>query len=193
MNRKELIERELEDLDMISTSFQTNVQDTLSAIRNTRSFLYLKEPDRYRLLILKTWTDRYNVSLRYILETILPFWESFIQKRSKRLKGRGLNVRVSTLTGKKSEDILREQIKKDFPNDANKIIRINQERQRIISRAHYLENKRKGISDIEYPRFRSVERYIRNYRYRIRKESKYRMKLEASFQERPYRTNPFVQ
>jgi hypothetical protein len=195
MNRKELIERELEDLDQISNSFQNTVQDTLSVIRNTRSFLYLKQPDRYRLLILKSWIDRYNVSLRYILETVLPFWESFVQKRSPRLKGRGLNVRVSTLTGKKSESILQEQIKKDFPNGANYVISNNQERERIISRSHYLDSRHRDLDnrvDNRRTKIGSLERLVRHYRYTTRKESKYRMKLSDKFQERPYRTNPFL-
>jgi hypothetical protein len=193
MNRKELIERELEDLPRLAQDFVHEVEAVVTKIRNEENekcTLYLTDKDKYRLLILRSWTIRYKVSLRYILNQLLPFWESFIQRRSKKMKSRGLNVQVSTLTGKKSEDILKQCIEKDYPNNLNISLWKTSEQERLYKAA--LEAELAGIK-VRQPNIKTLERYVTYYKYSVSREVKRRERVERSFQKMPYRDNAFTE
>ncbi len=115
MDRKNLIRSEVKALDSISKEYLSHIEDILSSIRNERVKLWLTKPDQYRLLTLRAWESKYKVDTRNILQLLLPFWEAFIQRRSRKMKRIGLNVKVSTLTGKKSEQVLVEHLKLQYP------------------------------------------------------------------------------
>jgi hypothetical protein len=195
MNKKHLIERELEDLDALAMGFKNLVEEELSIFRKEPVHLYLLKNDRYRLLILRVWTEKYRVPLSYLVATLVPFWESFVQRKSYRMKKQGLNVRVSTLTGKKSELYLQEKLAKDFPNNIHKRLWISNERERIYASQKLKEEKGdfKTKSDTlkSLLDFSSLKKYVRHYRSKIRKQVKEREKLSSEFRKRPYRGNPF--
>lgn len=193
MNKRELIERELQDLDSLSDKFVRRVESTLKSIRKEDVHLFLTQKDRYRLLILRSWEIKYRIPLRYILSTVLPIWEAFVKRRSKKMKSQGLNVRVSTLTGKKSEQYLVERINKDFPGELNKIMYISSERERIFNKTlHQVDDGIKVKSNIkDLQDFISTTRYVKYYRKERKKENKRRDTIQEEFEERPYRGNPF--
>lgn len=196
MNSKErLASKEYDNLGTLASEFTGKVRNTLEKIRRAEGstdkvHLWLKQSDQYKLLTLKVWSVKYRVSLRYILETLVPFWEKFVQRRSKKMKRSGLNVRVSTLVGKKSHSILIESIKRDFPNGLNKIMYIAKERERLYKLAlddDDMKVKQKSLVDYSSP-----DRYVEAYKKSIQAVSKEREEFTAQMKTRPYRGNPFL-
>jgi len=104
------------------------------------------------------------------------------------MKQAGLNVRVATLTGKKSEVILLEQIRKDFPDGLNKVLWINKEKDRLF-RLTQDDMKVKSKTLLDY---NSPKKYVEAYRHQIKNISTDKEKFEDTMKERPYRTNPFT-
>jgi hypothetical protein len=186
MNKQEIIEKELEELEGIKENFYSVVEKAVGKIRGTDIRLFLTDKDKMRLLILKTWTIRYKVDLDYILRNLLPFWEVFIQRHTRKVSKQGLNVKVSTLTGKKSESILLDTIKKDFPDKLNEQIWKSREIERLVNR--YKDNAEKTKA----PYIRTLERYVKHYRYKMKQETKLRERIETEFLKRRYRGNPYV-
>ncbi|SRR6266436_322432 len=193
-HRKDIAEQELDSLSRISTKFMNQVEDTLKKIRKDDVTLFLNENDRYRLLTLKVWVQRYRVDLRFILETLLPFWEQFVKRRSRKMKTRGLNVKVSTLVGKKSEEILQDQIRKKLPREINKRLWISMERERIFTIFALQERdeftRKNGLKHmVDY---KDPKKWARAYQKVIEAESKMREKIDTEMKKRPYRGNPFT-
>ena len=120
MKLKQLAGHELADLDMHCATVQAELERIVGDMRD-ESFSFYKLPDneRYRLLRLRVWAECYQVDMDYIIRKLLPFWANWIPKHSKTLRGQGLGVRISTLTGKKSEQLLQDFIKQDFPSNQN--------------------------------------------------------------------------
>ena len=183
--------RELRSLDNLSNEFMHEVELALGKIRKTEVKLWLVQQDRYKLLRLRVWKERYRVDLVYILQVLIPFWENFVQRRSKKMKKEGLNVRVGTLTGKKSESILVDQIKKDYPDNLQKTLFIASERQRLNilndTDQDEFRVKRKSLLDYSTPRA-----YVTAYRRKIKEQQKEREHFALVMQQRPYRGNPFT-
>jgi hypothetical protein len=127
---------------------------------------------------------------------VLPFWEAFVQRRSKIMKSRGLNVRVSTLTGKKSEDVLRQCIAKDFPNNLNINIWKTSEQERIFTRSKrlsdYAKEKAENGIKVKTKEIKTLNRYVKSYQHETRKECIRRDRIEDLFSKKPYRDNPFL-
>lgn len=203
MTLSELTEYELESLDHRATQFMNTVQDTLSKIRNgERVVLRLDRNDRYRLLTLKMWSERYRVPVKYILETLMAWTETFARKHFRRTRTEGFGVKVSTLCGKKSEQILETQIAKDFPNGEHKLAFIQVEQTRILEwevrRLEKLEQQesdgiqvnghaKKSLLDYEQPRV-----FVRHYKKRIQREGQQRAEIVKEMMKRNYRGNPFL-
>lgn len=184
MDKQELADSEMKKLKPITRNFVQRVEHTLEDIRNEKVKLFLTEKDQYRLLILRVWEDKYKIDLRYILQTLVPFWEGFIQRRSKKMKSRGLNVKVSTLTGKKSEQILVDSISKSFPNRENFSLWIAYHKERIIQ--NHLKQETRSQKEFSTP-----GSYLRYYRKQLKTESKLREQITADMKSRNYRNNPF--
>lgn len=194
---KRLGRKELRNLDSLATEFMGKVAKDLGKIRKQEVRLYITMQDRYRLLKLKVWADKYKVPLIFILSTLIPLWESFIQRRSRQVKREGLNVRVATLTGKKSEQFLQEAIRKEFPDGANKRLWIAKHRERILAtkvlslQDKELLSRSQKVSGLE--EFTTPRKYIAYYRRRVRYLNSVREKVIQQMEERPYRSNPFVE
>lgn len=207
MDKQEIVKRELKQLDSIINSYLQYVENVLESMRNEKVKLWLTKNDQQSLLILKTWEDKYKVSLKFILIILLPFWESFIQRRSRKMKRMGLNVRVSTLVGKKSEQILVDNIKKLYPDGENKQMWVSQDRERIIQnqltklgKLHDDGVRSRGDpsamrdSDgriLNIGDFSTPKQFIRYYRAYMNKEHITRDRIETEMKKRSYRNNPF--
>lgn len=210
MDREELIERENEALVRLTKEYIFKLEDILSRIRKTKVKLWLNKNDRMRLLTLRTWEIKHKVDLKTILEILLPFWEGFVQKRSRKTKSKGLNVRVSTLTGKKSEQILVDNLKKIFPSNENRTLWMIKEKERITfnylkrlekqskrsddgvrsrndpSRMYAENGRAKTIED-----FASPDSFMKYYRKYMKREQIVREEVEEIFKKYGYRNNPF--
>lgn len=197
-HRKHIAAQELDDLPKRAHKFMVQVENELSNLRElsrgsggSECKLYLTQINQYRLLTLKVWMERYRVDLAYIIGLLVPFWEKFIGKRSKAIRKSGLNVRVTTLVGKKSESILKESLAGKVQDDAKRIF-ISFERERLYAEAQSRVKHtfpRKIIKSIlEYD---SPVEYARAYMIKMRQESVSRNKIASEFRKRPYRGNPF--
>jgi hypothetical protein len=208
MNKQELIERELERLPRIVKDYTQKVETVLSSISKEKVKLWLSKQDEYRLLTLRTWELKYKVDLTNILQILLPFWNTLVKTRSRKVL-KGLGIRVTTLTGKKSEQVLKEKLLLQYPHQENKLLYMNHNRERIIQkylkqlekrsddgiRSHsdpsrmYTEDGRpKTLTDFSTP-----EAFVRYYRKLIKKESLAREEVEQELKRYPYRGNPFLQ
>ena len=106
------------ELDMAVMKFQTHVEKVATQVLDRTVTLRLSRVDQLRLLNLKFWVIEYKVSLRYILSVLLPLWEN--AKHIQRKKpAYGLGIRVATLIGARSRQLLEEQMQKDFPAGEN--------------------------------------------------------------------------
>lgn len=209
MTRKKLIRRELKLLKQSSDTFAYKVEQALTAIRGDQARLYLNRPDKIRLMILRSWTIKYHCNLKYILQTLIPFWTRFVSQRSRKQLSKGLNVRVSTLTGNKSESVLKEHLEQDFPSDLLYRLWKSNEQEKIYSLAEaklisprlkdddgipvkYQRKKQKKQKNRRLEDSRTIDRFVKRYTSKIKKAYDFREKLVEEFQERPYRLNPFI-
>jgi len=188
---KRLAKIELSELDMLCELLQREVERVVSKLRKEKfRFFNLPQNERYRLLKLRNWQEMYSVDLNYILGKLLPLWESWLPKKSKRsIHGYGLGIRLATLTGKKSEQMLQEFIKQDFPSEQNKTMRRSY-KQDVILKKYLSEDgirtESKTLLDFGHPKG-----YLQYYRKRMQRQNARIDKITQEFQKRPYRGNPF--
>lgn len=194
MKIRDQADEEKENLKLLAKGFMHEVEKALSKIRKEKVRLFLPENEQYRLLKLRSWVSMYSVDLPYILSKLLPFWQQFVRKRTKRILTEGLGVRVGTLCGKKSEEMLRNLIKEDFPARQNVLLRNSHLQEEIINRA--LKNNKEVKTTIDLDRsmndFSDPKGYLQYYKRRMRKQSLIRDKVIEQMLTRPYRGNPFI-
>jgi hypothetical protein len=140
----------------------------------------LKEEDEIRCLRLQQWEDRYKVSLRFILKTIVPIWK---QKFARYTTG-AFGVKIPTLVGDKSEEILKQKVLELFPDGEN--IRQWKSIKQQAQWNHY----REGIRQKE--NWESPRDAVREYQQRMNRERELRKEFEKAARLRPYRNNPWV-
>lgn len=207
MDRDELVEREYKQLDSIAKDYVSRVEQVLSSIRNEPVKLWLQKPDQYRLLTLRAWEIKYKISTKILLQLILPYWEAFVQRRSRKMKKSGLNVRVSTLTGKKSELILRDQLLKVYPNRENVLLWIAERKEELVqSYIKRLDKIAKKQSDgvrsrsdpsaskagtLNLTDFSTPDQYVKYYRKYMKREQLMRETIEEELKQYAFRDNPF--
>ena len=202
MNKEELVEREYRLLNSLSKDYVFRVEDILSSIRNEKVKLWITELDRYRLLTLRTWELKYKISLKTILQVLLPFWQGFIKRRT---KTKGLGIRVSTLVGKKSEEILIMHLNKVYPRNEHKMLYISQEQERITQVYLKQLERSDGIRSQSDPSslytedgrpktlvdFGSPDAFIKYYRKWIKKEQLAREQLRDIMRKNKHRNNVY--
>lgn len=140
----------------------------------------LKPEDEIRCLRLEQWEQKYRVSLKWIILTLVPIWK----KKFARYASGAFGVKIATLVGDKSEEILRCKILELFPDGEN----IRQwkagEQQRQWSR--YREGIRQR-ENWEYP-----SQAVTDYQQRMMREREARKSFEKKAQRREYRNNPWI-
>lgn len=143
-------------------------------------FWNLKPEDEIRCLRLQQWEEKYRVPLDFILRTIVPVWK----KKFARYSQGAFGVKIPTLVGKKSEEILKERLKELYPDGENHEQRRAQEQQRQWN--YYREGIR--VSEDWITPIRAAKRY----QERMAKERLRRSGFEKQARKRPYRGNPWV-
>lgn len=143
--------------------------------RYQRRLFRMKPQDELRLLVLQQWETKYQVELDYILECLLPYWHSKLgrQIRSKN----GLGVRVTSLVGKVSEKILKEQIAKDFPNDENR------EEWKWKRRREIIASRKKANQDEVEDEFQPVKKSLLDYPTVTKFVAAYKKRVKAERKE----------
>lgn len=196
MKIRDLAEEEFDNLKPFAKRFQGEVERVLSKIRGRKVRLFLQEGDMYRLLKLRSWSEMYSVDLKYILQKLLPFWEQFLRKKTKRIKSEGLGIRVGTLTGKKSEEMLVNFIHEDFPSGQNELFKRASRQEKIIGKVFDRKNKDAVKTEGDISRglfdFPDPKGYLQYYKRKMRKEQEIREEVVDEMSKRPFRGNPFI-
>jgi hypothetical protein len=143
-------------------------------------FWRLKEEDEIRCLRLVQWEEKYHVSLRFILTTIVPIWK----QKFARYSAGAFGVKIPTLVGQKSEEILKQKIAELSPNGEHIQVWRAREQQRQWSRY------REGIRQKE--NWEDPGKAVTDYQHRMERERELRKEFEAKARLRPYRGNPWV-
>jgi hypothetical protein len=162
-----------------------------------KQLVHIKPQDKLKLLTFDAWRQMHKVSIRYILQTILPHFIK-IQKRIGRYRknSMSLGVPISHLTGKKSEEMLVYWIGRNFPDRENVSMWRQKAIQRILDHRlgsdeeeEVVQEKRKTILD-----FKTPEKFAQSYAARIREERAAIEKVTTDNRNklRPYRDNPFI-
>ena len=184
---KTLVSSELRALDRVAFQMYADILTYLE--EHGRKMYGMSQTDKYRLLRLRTWMERYSVSLDFILDTLLPYYQKRFRTANHK---KGLGVKITTLTGKKSEQMLADAVLEAFPNGENVTIAKHDKIADIIA-------ERKGETDEFVPRamklldFKTPEAYSRYYQKKITRQSQ-EFQKESERKEnklRRYRGSPW--
>lgn len=186
--------RRMERRELLKRTFQIRaLVDRILLEEFDRQIFRLSKLDGYRLLTLWVWQQRYHVSIRFMLKKLVPYYLKAIEKRH-RVSKNSLGIRIQTLVGKRSEELVREAIQQEYPNQEHIGLWLWNQRRKILSRreleqADEFQIRSKSILD-----YRKPEAYVRAYRRRMAEEKKAFEKQcqSKSNRLRPYRGNPFV-
>jgi hypothetical protein len=135
--------------------------------------LMVSKIDRYKILNFISWSDRYYISLEDMLKILLPIWHKRFKNTFK-----GLGVKISVLAGNKSKEIIKQYIKKYYPNGENVKLYKQKQSDSILSVQNYEEN-----DPIEY---------IKHYKQTILDLRKKDTLVSNRMQRRKWRGNPFI-
>jgi hypothetical protein len=135
--------------------------------------------DTYRLVRLLQWEEKYMVPVSWILGWLVPIWK---QKYSKYQKS-GIGVTIPTLVGTKSEEILVQCIKKDFPDDLHIV------RWKAAEKTRQYQTTREERRKITWE---EPTQAIRQYRKSVQVERNQFRKFSRLMKRRRFRTNPWL-
>lgn len=140
----------------------------------------LKPEDEIRCLRLEQWEEKYKVSLRFILRTLVPIWK---QKFARYTKG-AFGVKIPTLVGSKSEEILKGKILELYPDGEN----VRQ--WKAVEQQRQWAQYREGIKQVE--NWELPMKAVQDYQHRMERERELRKEFEKRARLRPYRNNPWI-
>ena len=139
-----------------------------------------KEEDELRALRLRQLEELYKVPLEWILAQLLPIW----RKKFSRYQSGGLGVSMATLVGDKSEEIIRQRLKEEYPEQENEALWRSQQQQ---SQWQLFRDGIKKRDNWEDPVVA-----VRDYTARMNRERAARAEFERMARRRPYRGNPWI-
>lgn len=169
-------------MDKITTARVARVRARVELIAKKKfgvKFFGTTKEDDIRLLRLAQWEEKYFVPLEWILQTLVPIWRAKFSRHGHR----GLGVRIPTLVGNKSEEILTREILRTWP-DGQHIAQWRAKTQELQWAA-----ERQGIrtrEDWEHPL-----KAARLYQQRMMREREKRKQFQRIACRRPYRGNPW--
>lgn len=140
----------------------------------------LTQEDEIRCLRLEQWEEKYKVGLTWILKTLVPIWK---QKFARYSMG-AFGVKIPTLVGQKSEEILKEKIKELYPDGEN----IRQ--WKATGQQQQWFQYRTGVRQTE--NWELPMHAIKEYQQRMERERQDRKEFERRARFRPYRNNPWI-
>ena len=147
----------------------------------------LREIDFYRLYNVWIWSERYKLSIRQILQVLVPYWS----KRFKRRKGKawGLGVKLHTFAGKHSQRKLEEYVAEAFPTGENFALAKQKRKFKLLGLAQRELVKSRSIVECK-----TIEEFVRKYGRRVgaRRKELDKAEQQQSRKRRPYRGNPWL-
>ena len=147
----------------------------------------ISESDRHKLYRLWMWSQRYSVSLDYILSVLVPYFSKGVEKRTGK-KSKGLGVSIATLVGDVAEDVLQKAIAKDNPDSDHLGMYREEQRDKVLALLKKDSIPVRIKSTLQYNRLKESTDSIINS---IQRESKRQIKIAYKLRKIPYRGNPF--
>jgi len=144
-----------------------------SEVLGRKIVIQVKRQDQLRLVNLITWCDKFNISLKELLTVLFKVWSGKYKSRSVR----GMGVAISTLCGPKAKQIVKDYIKKMYPNGEN----IELRKQDILNEL---------LPTIDISRRADPLFFIKDYKNYIKTERKKIEDVETKLKRRRWRTNP---
>ena len=161
-------------------SWLTKVEQALARYEHVppRSVnLFLSDEQMFQLLNWKTWSLRYEVSVDFILTTLLDYYQKIRQLR--RHHAVTLGVGVAQLTGPRAQEIIEQQAAASFPDGENHAAARGELRSRML-----------GVRLEEFPIGLTLAESLERYRQKIERQQQRGLTLPKNF-FRPWRGNPF--
>lgn len=189
MNKQETkrAEIELKRLRIRSRIVLGEITKVLKRDFNRTFGFNIRPIDRNRLFNLQIWSDKYKVSIRWILHVLVPYWS----KKLKRKPGQawGLGVKVQSFVGKHSQRIIEEEIIKQFPERENEKLWNHAKRMELTGLAERSPVKYRDVLECE-----SIDDFVRKYRKRVavRRRELDTAESQPSKRHRLYRNNPWL-
>ncbi|MGI4811790.1 MAG: hypothetical protein ACRYGG_00390 [Janthinobacterium lividum] len=172
-----------------------NVLDEVDSILKKsfdKQLFSVKEDDKVRLLKLKMWSVRYKVSIKYILEKLIPHFEKYGNKsRGKAGTSKGLGTTIPILTGPSAEALLVENIKRDYPDNENVLSWRQRTQLEFIGLVQVDEDELVTKQPKGILQYNSVSDYRKAYEARIQRTRKTEEKIVKSISRQPFRNNPW--
>lgn len=154
------------------------VIDTIRDITGKPITIRLLFQDKLRLLAFEIWCRKKHIVLKEALSIVLNTWTNKYSKNSKY----GIGIKISTLVGPRSKEILEEYIKKNYPNREN--IALEKERIRLAMISP------DDLSDLDYSG--DAFEFVKEYKKNISVLKEHDAVSKQKFKRRRFRGNPFV-
>jgi hypothetical protein len=181
-------------IDTVVTENSAQI-DSLLRKQFGKQLFYPKQDDQCRLLKLKVWSERYKVSIGYILSVLIPYFEKLSYKHARRPRekvSKGIGTTIPVLTGTAAEEYLASQIIKEFPDSEN-VVAWKEDRQQECFRLIEQEES-EGIR-IKKPKgvlqYKTLAAYRIAYVERMKRRRDTEDRLVKQLAKQPYRGNPF--
>ncbi len=170
-----------------------DIESWLQSYDKKRVPLRFKPIDQARLLKLRVWSVKYEVSVKEILTIIVPILRNLTPKQR---RGYGVGVSMNMLTGRKAEDILHDVLRIKYPDGENRIMWREVERDRQIAREQLEDQELTPKAKSEYTsplQAGSIELFAQAYKDKIEsRRREYSVQYNQSWRKRkPYRGNPW--
>lgn len=159
------------------------------AIENStgRKVWHVKDKDLARLHRLWMWSQRYSISLEYVTGTLVTYFARGVERHTGR-KSKGLGVSIPTLTGDVAENILRQQIEKDFPDRENVAAYRDAQQTYCYDTLEHQDVQVRIKPTLEYRTLkRATDAIVQSIELR---RARYQ-KIARSLKKIPFRANPF--
>lgn len=192
--RVTLQERSKREMQLLPNIIFQNRIEVESQLKNLfgRRLYWISKDDEKRLLTWAVWSERYAVTIGWILRCLIPYYQDRFQKRRKIDHRKGLPCKIATLTGKFSEWLIKQQLQKEFPDGENRELQRQLKREQIVREREERETgeevmtRRKRLTDYEV-----ISAYVDGYENRIRERRK-QLERERQKPQKPYRGSPWV-
>lgn len=168
-----------------------DIDNALQKVYPTKHLWKVSENDSARLTRILVWSERYGVSVEYILEVILGYYYSHLPKLRSiaAFKSRSLGIRISVLVADGSHSILCESLERDFP-DGNNLAAFKEEEKERISDAidpDSLPTKSRG--PLQY---KSISAYVRAYSRKMETQRSGSDRTAREMRKIAWRGNPWL-
>ena len=184
---------EVAELWRYSNEIQSAISRWIEDNDHKHVHLHYKRVDQIRLLRLRTWQLRYKLSITEILNLI-------VQPLRNQMTGRGhnygLGIGVRSLVGHKAEQILQDELNREYPNHEHLALWADQERERQIEaeRAEDLDGiVSKSNRTPTLLQFDTPEQFISVYKKRVQHSRQVHETevTKASRKRKAYRFSPW--